>query len=306
MQRLILCALFMVPALLVLTTTPGCSKKDADKKAIAKKNGGDTDKKADKKGDGDGEALTALDAKLDGTITGTVIFDGDPPALIPEPAIKGNKNEKQCLMGTEREKSKQTWLVDPKTKAVANVVVWLEPPAGKYFKLADEDKKRTDTIVMDQPHCAFKPHVVALFPKYFDGKMSASGDKELVKTGQKFVIKNGSTFQHNSKWDADGVINKKFNETINAGDKREPVLNPQDEPLQIGCNFHQWMNGFIWIFDNPYNAVTKEDGTFSIKNVPTGVELTVVGWHEAKQKFFTKKMTFKKGENKLDDLKISK
>jgi len=31
----------------------------------------------------------------------------------------------------------------------------------------------------------------------------------------------------------------------------------------------------------------------------------VGGWHEAKQKFFAKKMTFKKGDNTLD-LKISK
>jgi len=295
MRRLFLCVLFIVPALLVLTTTPGCSKKDADKKVVKK--GGDENKKG---GNGDEETKTSLNAKLDSTITGKVTFDGDPPPLVPEPQMKpDHKDFKVCKAGNEKETSKQTWFVDPKTKAVANVVVWLEPPAGKYFNLADEDKKRTDVIEMDQPHCAFVPHVVAVFPKYFDGK-------ELVKTGQTFRIKNSAPVQHNSKWPAYGVTNKSFNETISAGDKREPSLTPQDEPINIQCNFHNWMNGWIWVFDNPYHAVTKEDGTFTIKNVPTDVEVTVVGWHDAKQKFFTKKMTFKKGENKLDDLKISK
>jgi len=299
MRRLILCAMFMVPALLVLTTTPGCSKKDADKK-VAKKGGGD----GDKKGDGEEETKTALNAKLDSTITGKVTYDGDPPVPKFLEDISKHKDKETCLKGKENgETVDPTWRVDKKG-GVANVVIWLEPPAGKYFNLADADKKRTDVIVMDQPHCAFVPHVVALFPKYFDGK-------ELVKSGQIFELKNSAPFDHNSKWSADGVTNKSFNQTITKGDNRKfpsPAvgqLNPQDEPLEVGCTIHTWMRGYIWIFDNPYHAVTKDDGSFAIKNVPTGVELTVVGWHEGKQKFFTEKKTFTTGDNTLN-LKIKK
>jgi hypothetical protein len=248
--------------------------------------------------DPNGESKAPLKAKLEGTISGKVTYDGDPPVPKFIEAINLHKNKQGCLKGKDSgDAVDPTWRVN-KNGGVANVVIWLEPPAGKYFNLAAADKKRNDIVILDTPHCAFVPHVVAVFPKYFDGQ-------NLVRTGQIFQIRNSASFPHCAKWSADGVENKAFNETIAPGDKREPVLNPQDEPLHVGCNFHSWMSGFIWIFDNPYHAVTKDDGTFSIKNVPTDVELAVVGWHEAKQKFFTKKMTFKKGDNRLD-MRITK
>jgi hypothetical protein len=40
------------------------------------------------------------------------------------------------------------------------------------------------------------------------------------------------------------------------------------------------MNAKVWAMDPPYIARTDKDGTFTIKNVPTGVELHVVAWHE--------------------------
>ena len=59
------------------------------------------------------------------------------------------------------------------------------------------------------------------------------------------------------------------------------------------------------LFDHPYAAVTKEDGTFEIKNVPTDVKLKVVAWHEGPGKnFYDKDETVKKGETKELDLKV--
>ena len=63
------------------------------------------------------------------------------------------------------------------------------------------------------------------------------------------------------------------------------------------------MNAKIHVFDHPYFAVTKADGSFEIANVPVGTELTVYMWHEAKGKRTAKKMT--SGDNPLD-LEISK
>ena len=81
-------------------------------------------------------------------------------------------------------------MVDPKTKAVTNIVVWFEPPPGKYFQLRDQDKKLDGKFVeMDQPHCVFVPHVVSVFPSYFDGEKQ-------VKTGQKLRIKNTAPVLH--------------------------------------------------------------------------------------------------------------
>jgi hypothetical protein len=41
------------------------------------------------------------------------------------------------------------------------------------------------------------------------------------------------------------------------------------------------MRAHAWVFDHPFAAVTGKDGTFEIRNVPTGVDLHVLAWHEA-------------------------
>ena len=47
------------------------------------------------------------------------------------------------------------------------------------------------------------------------------------------------------------------------------------------------------------------DGTFELKNVPTGKELTVEFWHEAKDVFKTQPVTLKEGETKeLGDIPV--
>jgi hypothetical protein len=40
------------------------------------------------------------------------------------------------------------------------------------------------------------------------------------------------------------------------------------------------MSGYARVFDHPYFAVTKPDGTYEIAKVPTGAEVEIVYWHE--------------------------
>src|SRR5262249_4699131 len=64
-------------------------------------------------------------------------------------------------------------------------------------------------------------------------------------------------------------------------------LNPDSLPVSFNCDFHKWMSAKAWVFDHPYADVSSDGrdkrdfGTFEIKNVPTGVEVFVVAWHEA-------------------------
>ena len=41
-------------------------------------------------------------------------------------------------------------------------------------------------------------------------------------------------------------------------------------PVRIDCDAHGWMEGWIYVVDNPYYAITGPDGTFSIADVPPG------------------------------------
>jgi hypothetical protein len=293
MRRSVIVGIFMiVPALLVLTVAPGCGKKDQG--GGGKKDEVTQGKKGDETPSG---AKKPLEAKLDATIKGQVTYDGDPPAAAFIAAINAHTNKAECLKGMDFEKNDQTWIVNKSNKGVANVVVSLEPQAGWYFKLSDADKKRTDEVKLDQPHCAFIPHVVALFPEYFNGE-------KLVRTGQKFAVYNSADMPHNTKITGDALKNSDKNPTLPKGSRQEFEINVQKKPLSVGCSFHTWMTGFIWTFDNPYHAVTDLDGNFKIENVPSGVELTVVTWHEVPGKK-TEKKTFTAGDNTYNP-KVSK
>jgi hypothetical protein len=48
----------------------------------------------------------------------------------------------------------------------------------------------------------------------------------------------------------------------------------------MSCNIHQHMTAKIWVFDHPFYAVTDAQGKYEIKDIPAGVEVWVVGWHE--------------------------
>jgi plastocyanin len=49
--------------------------------------------------------------------------------------------------------------------------------------------------------------------------------------------------------------------------------------VNVECDVHPWMSSWIWVTDNPYVAVTKPDGSFSIDGLPAGT-YNLVLWHE--------------------------
>src|SRR5262249_19695053 len=159
----------------------------------------------------------------------------------------------------------------------------------------DQLSKAKEPVVVDQPHCAFLPHSVVLFPEYVDPKT-----KKKVPTGQTFIIKNDAERAHNTKVDG-GTANGLKNETLKPGtDMPLKELKASREPITISCQIHGWMSGYARAYDHPYAAVTlgydpkvkdhkaanfflkKDDpryGTYEIKDVPAGAKVRVIAWH---------------------------
>src|SRR5262249_52474058 len=135
--------------------------------------------------DGGGPAknvtLTELDSKGWGKVTGKVKYDGAPPAMPEIAAIKTHADKNLCQAGADFEKREQTWIVGG-DGGVANVVVWVSPPDGKFFKIKD-DLKKPANVQLRQPHCAFIAHVVVGFPQYQE-----KTDLPPRKTGQKLEV----------------------------------------------------------------------------------------------------------------------
>jgi hypothetical protein len=248
-----------------------------------------------------------------GTLKGKVTFDGTPPT--PKP-LDITKDQATCNMGPPDEKNDPTWRVGA-DKGVANVVVWLQEPANKYFKIPDDQKKRTDTVVLDQPFCAFEPHVFALYPSYFDGKKQE-------RTGQKFEVKNSAPITHNTNLAfSDETLNTGGNNLVppkselkfdNFVPCKETDCGKLPQTMKVSCQVHPWMSATGKLFDHPFFAVTTGDrkgdktfGEYEIKQAPAGAELELVYWHESMgadaKPVVLKKVTLKEGAN-TEDFKI--
>jgi hypothetical protein len=286
----------------MVLAAPGCSKKDEPPKKTDGKAGGDgkpgTDGQAGKPKTGE---LTELAPPEWGTLTGTVTYDGDPPKQPEIKAMATHKDKEACHAdASPRELVEQTWLVNPKNKGISDVAIFLKPPEGKYFKIHDSYLKQKGAVVeLHQPHCAFIPHVLVYWASSYD---KDSG--ELKTSGQKVKIMNDSkSITHNTAWAGDPDLNPKVSRTLEPGKDFLHAFTAQDTPIGIKCDIHTWMNAKCWALDNPYCARTDENGKFKIENVPAGVELHVVVWHEGAEYHFGKTgkaMKFEKGDNTLN------
>ena len=61
------------------------------------------------------------------------------------------------------------------------------------------------------------------------------------------------------------------------------------------CGFHPYMFSWGVVVKNPYYSITKEDGTFELKDVPPG-DYTLTVWHPGMKKYLDQKITVKPKE----------
>jgi hypothetical protein len=286
----------VLPAVLASALAVGCGgseKTEPSKSEVGKQ-------RVEKKGKGP-KKLEKVASTGTGTLKGRVTLEGAEPDLAAETklvqgamAAKAD-DAKVCLEAPEDQKDQQKWRIG-KDKGVANVFVWLRPPEGHYFDIDLSKKTWPSEVAVDQPHCAFVPHAVVLFPSVYN----PDKPDEPKSTGQKFVIKNSAPINHNTDWTA-GPENPGANQIIPAGGHRDVELKPDTEPVLLKCDIHKWMNGVIRVYDHPYAAVTDKDGNYEIKNVPAGAEVSIVVWHEVglygNKGQAGDKVTLKDGEN---------
>jgi len=208
-------------------------------------------------------ATSASAADEGTTIQGQVILETVPKAEVIDVKVDKAICCKDGPLGSTQ------ILVDPKSKGVKNVIVWLRPntkdrkdefPADKIPAAMKAPKAVTHII--DQPHCNFEPRVLA------------------ARAGDKVIVKNSASISHNVNYSStqDG---DSFNITIPPG-KEVALKNPLTAsrlPNAFKCDIHPWMAGRIRVFDHPFYATTDANGKFEIKGVPEGT-WNVVYWHE--------------------------
>jgi hypothetical protein len=207
-------------------------------------------------------APTAGGAEGWGTIKGRVVFVGDPPvAKVLDTKVK---DPEVCAKSEHRS---QRLVVDPATKGIKYALVYIPKPT----KVNPEAKSSAETAGadFDQKDCMFDPHVFA------------------AMKGAKVLLKSSDTVNHNIN--AKLRANSTYNQVVSAANPLTYVpAAAETKPVEVTCDIHPWMKAYWLILDNPYFAVTDEQGNFEIKNAPAGTQKLIV-WQEAldKQGFLT-------------------
>ena len=199
------------------------------------------------------------DVKDGGSISGTVKFKGTAPA--PKKLDVG-KDKEVC---DKSPKLDQSLIV--KDGNLANAVVTItDIKSGKKI-----DAKK---VTLDQNGCEYKPHVLAFV------------------AGTAVEILNPDGILHNVH--SYSKVNSPFNQAQPKFKKSLEVKIEKPEVVEVKCDVHGWMHGWLVATANPYFAVTDGSGSFKLTDVPAG-SYTVEVWHEKLGKS-TQKVTVKAKE----------
>lgn len=223
-----------------------------------------------------------------GSVEGQFIIDGEAPEA--KPLIEQGAAVKDAQFCSAQAVPNDAMMFDKETKGIANIFVYLQKaPANMPESVKKSEEKE---LTFDQKNCRFLPHGM------------------VVRTDQTVRCKSSDDVPHNVH--TNPFANTAENVIVQANDQKGIVIAmpiKEARPVKVVCDLHNWMVAWWLVVDHPYAAVTGEDGTFKIENLPPGTHEFRV-WHEAAgyidRKLETKfTVTVKAGETaKLGPVKV--
>lgn len=179
-----------------------------------------------------------------GTISGTITYKGP----IPEPYVIWPTKDVEVFGKTIPDER----LLISKEGKIKNVVISLDGvKEGKRWP-------KINASLVNQGG-RFVPHVQVV---------QTSAQLEIINRDP--VLHNTHGFQGDRTVFNPGLPTQ--NQVVKKSLKRAGII-------QVMCDVHDWMNGWIVVQDHPYFAVTGEDGNFTVNDVPPG-RYTITAWHE--------------------------
>ncbi len=191
-----------------------------------------------------------VDPATAGSIHGTVQYEGPKP----KPQLIDMSGDPQCVKAHGGKQFDESLLVNGKGGLADAFVYVSKGLEGKHFAVPQTP------VTIDQRGCWFRPRVLGM------------------QVGQAFDVTNSDPVTHNIH--PMPHDNREWNHSQGPGD---PPMHRKFTHVEVGipvkCNIHGWMHADINVVDSPYFAVTKDDGSFNLPNLPPGT-YTVTAWHE--------------------------
>lgn len=197
------------------------------------------------------EATTAtVDSATAATVSGKVLFSGEVPPRKELP-VKGNP---ECSVLTHGTILSEDLLA--KDGKLQNVFVYVKEGLEKYTF-----PPPAEPVEIDNNNCVYVPHV-----------SGAQANQPIRLINNDPTLHNMHAFPKNQPgWN----IGFPFQ-----GMKQTKKFTISEVMIPLKCDVHPWMLGYVGILPHPYFAVSAEDGSFSIKNLPPG-KYVLEAWHES-------------------------
>jgi hypothetical protein len=195
-----------------------------------------------------------------GTIKGRLVWGDHKIPEIKEAVAVGKAANNSNICAAKSAIMSRELVVDPKTKGVSYAFAFLVRPKGDSSVQVRELLAKTPKVVLDQKGCEFQPYVLPF------------------QKDQVLEIKSSDPVGHNVRFS--GFNNGGVNQMVAANGTFEVKnLVAESRPMQLHCDIHGWMTGYLMVFDHPFFATTGTDGSFEIKGVPVG-DQKIVLWQE--------------------------
>ena len=158
------------------------------------------------------------------------------------------QNPEYCGASVQEE----TYLVQPGTQGIKNVVIQIEGiERGK--------KPSHSPLLIENKHCHFIPHLL------------------VGMAGDTFEVRNSDPGLHNTHLHLEEA--SILNVAMPPGGRNVKRPLPAPGIVDIRCDARKFMQGWLVVTDNPYAAITDEEGNYKISGIPPGTYKVKI-WHE--------------------------
>ncbi len=211
-----------------------------------------------------GWCYEAINLKDSATIRGHIRLSGSPP---PDEIIRIDRDTEVC----GKEKAAREYIVSK--GGVKNAVVWLDGvKKGKAIVPGGVD--------ITVKGCMVEPLVSVGF---VGGKFIFRNEDPILHTLQlKLGLEYHKAVSQRPLEDGATIYNialPRKGMKVEKPIKEYHAYSKDTGLIKIKSNAHQWIRGYVFVFDHPYGTVTDDSGSFVIDNVPPG-EYNLMVWHE--------------------------